>query len=497
MTKIKWSVFAVLLLFTFASYLAAAQDVENSAARTPEQPKVQSEPVLFPAGIVKSRGTVITPPISDSRRQGVHTNYKIFVPEGQKGISAGIPQNTFAENPASLACIYKVGTVYPGCFAGAFPGRKGGGTGGWGAVAVVDAYDHPTVASDLANFDTTFGLPAANFTKVIANSSFGTLGGGFFAPLLNASCSGTPGDAYQNFGWDVEIDLDTQYAHAMAPKAKIILVEACSQNLEDLLYAEQVAGIEVANAGGGTISNSWGYPESCAVDPNCNGGWNQPLGADDNFFYRFYWQHISYFASAGDSPGDIIYPSTSPWVVSAGGTTIDRDASGNLLDESCWADSGGGFSGIEAWANPPNSIFDGMGAWADYQYELFGGYPFAFPFRSTPDIAADADPNSGVYVLDTDPANPFPGWYQVGGTSVSSPVLAGIVNASNNRLGQAPPAGGYYHTGENNLLYSQLNTTTAYKANFYDVVLGNNTHPAGPGYDQCTGIGTPRGKLGK
>ena len=319
--------------------------------------------------------------------------------------------------------------------------------------------------------------------------------GGGLADGPDASCSGTPADAGL-FGWDVEIDLDTQYAHAMAPAAKIILVEACTQNLEDLLYAEEVAGIEVAAAGGGTISNSWGYPESCAIDPNCNGGWNQPLGADDNFFYRFYYDHISYYASSGDSPGDIIYPSTSPWVVSVGGTQIDRDASGNFVDESCWSDSGGGFSTIETWANPPNSIFNGLGAWADYQYELFGGYPYAFPFRSTPDIAAEASLSSGVWVLDTDPDDNL-GWLQVGGTSVSSPVVAGIVNASNARQGQTPSGGGYYRTGENNLLYSELYAHNAYPANFYDVTLGNNSHAAGPGYDQCTGIGTPRGKGGK
>jgi len=486
--------FSVLVSFAFASCLAFAQDAISSPARTPEQPIVHSEPAQFPAGIVTPRGTVITPPISDSHRRGVHTNYKIFVPEGQKGISAVIPLNTFAENPASLACIYKVGKVYAGCFAGTFPGVKGGGSGGWGAIAVVDAYDHPTVANDLQTFDTTFGLPAAKFTKVIANSSFGTLGGGF-APTLNASCSGTPVDAGLT-GWDVEIDLDTQYAHAMAPAAKIILVEACTQNLEDLLYAEAVAGIEVAAAGGGTISNSWGYPESCAIDPNCNGGWNQPLGADDNFFYRFHYDHISYYASSGDSPGDIIYPSTSPWVVSVGGTQIDRDANGNFVDESCWSDSGGGFSAIETWANPPNSIFNGLGAWADYQYELFGGYPYASPFRSTPDIAAEASLSSGVWVFDTDPDDSL-GWLQVGGTSVASPVVAGIVNASNARLGQTPSGGGYYRTGENNLLYSELYAHNAYPANFYDVTLGNNSHPAGPGYDQCTGIGTPRGKGGK
>src|SRR5215813_9652547 len=384
-------------------------------------------------------------------------------------MSSQITNFTFAETPASMACVYKVGPNYAGCNPST--GGTNHANGGWGAIAVVEAYDDPNIAADLAFFDTHFGLPKAKLQVVYANSSFGTLGGGFSLPL-NASCSGVPING--NFlGWDLEESLDAEWAHAMAPQAKIIVVEACSQNLEDLLYAEEVAGIKVAAAGGGTISNSWGYPESCAIDPNCNGGWNQPLGADDNFFYRFYYDHISYYASSGDSPGDIIYPSTSPWVVSVGGTQIDRDASGNFVDESCWSDSGGGFSTIETWANPPNSIFNGLGAWADYQYELFGGYPYAFPFRSTPDIAAEASLSSGVWVLDTDPDDNL-GWLQVGGTSVSSPVVAGIVNASNARQGQTPSGGGYYRTGENNLLYSELYAHNAYPANFYDVTLGNN-----------------------
>lgn len=480
---------AVLASLTFASCLAAGQDALSSPARAPQQPTEPSEPETLPAGIYTPRGTVITPAVSNPHNRGVHTNYKIFLPEGQKGIAAAIPNSTFAETPASIACVYKVGAAFAGCKPSA--GHPGGGVGGWGAIAVVDAYDHPTVAADLATFDSTFGLPAANFTKVIANSSFGTLGGGF-GPTVNASCAGTPQNA-NLFGWDIEIDLDTQWAHAMAPNAQIILVEACTQGLEDLLYAEAVAGMMVNNAGGGDISNSWGYPEACAQDPACNGGWGGTIFQDDNFFYRYAFSHITYFASAGDSGGDIIFPSVSPWVVSAGGTTINRNSTESFLSESCWADSGGGFSAVENYANPP-SILAGLGPWTDYQYGLFGGYPGENPFRSTPDIAADADPASGVFVYDGD-TNPA-GFYVVGGTSVSSPVLAGIVNASNNRLGQDGP-GFFYTSEENNLLYAQLDAVTAYKANFYDVKTGNNTHAAGPGYDQCTGIGTPRGKFGK
>jgi subtilase family serine protease len=453
---------------------------------TPEQPAVQQDavPAPPPATTFTPQGTVITPLSSVSRPgKGGHTNFKIFVPPGHQ-VSSAIPDYTFAETPASMGCVYKVGPNYTGCNPAS--GGTNHPTGGWGTIALVDAYGDPKAASDLAFFDRYWGVPTANFKVVYANSSFGTLNG------LSASCSGKPPAANANFGWDIEESLDIEWAHVMAPSAKIVLVEACSQNLPDLLYAEEVAGIQVNNAGGGDISNSWGYPESYVGVPG-DGGGTMSEQQDDNYFFRYYWKNISYFASAGDSGAEVLYPSASPWVVSAGGTTVNRDASGNYLSESCWADSGGGFSTIDGWANPAN-ISEGMGPWSNYQYQLFGGAPYETPFRSTPDISFNADPASGVYVYDTDEGG---AWYVVGGTSVSSPALAGIVNASGNRLGQAPSGGGYYDTHENDLIYSQLNAVAAYKNNFYDVKTGSNGHVASAGYDQCTGLGSPRGKLGK
>jgi len=476
--KLKICRAVVILVLAIFSRLAVAQDNV-----TPEQPTVQEEPAPAPSEIFRPQGTVITPPSSLSRPgKGVHTNLKIFVPAGRQ-VSSSIPDSTFAETPASMGCVYKVGPIYTGCNPST--GGTNHPTGGWGAIALVDAYDDPKAASDLAFFDTYWGLPTANFSVVYANTSFGTLNG------LTADCSGTPPPANVNFGWDVEESLDIEWSHVMAPSAKIILVEACDQSLPQLLFAEQVAAIEVSKYGGGDISNSWGYPESYVGNPG-DGGGTLTEQEDDNFFYRYYYSQITYFASAGDTGAEVLYPSASPWVVSAGGTTVNRNESGNFVNESCWSDSGGGFSSVEAWQNPPN-ISNGMGPWSNYQYQLFGGAPYQFPYRSTPDISFNADPNSGVYVYDTDEGG---AWYIVGGTSVSSPALAGIVNASNNRLGQAPGKG-YYDTEENDLLYSQLYARTAYGANFYDVTTGSNGHPAGIGYDQCTGIGSPRGHLGK
>ena len=130
-----------------------------------------------------------------------------------------------------------------------------------------------------------------------------------------------------------------------------------------------------------------------------------------------------------------------------------------------------------------------MGPWTAYQYPFAGQTA-----RQTPDFSFNADPASGVWVYDT---YGYGGWLTVGGTSVASPALAGKVNNAGNRLGQAPPGGGYYNSQENNLLYAQLFSKRAYPANFYDVKTGSNGVSAGPGYDQCTGVGTPRGKLGK
>lgn len=446
-----------------------------SPEKTPPLDTPQQDEAAAPAEpapqIYHRPGKVIIPASSIARPEDAglraHTNVAIFVPDG-KPMSSVIPDNTFAENPASLGCVYRVSLEYTGCNPA--NGGKNHPAGGWGAIALVDAYDNPNAANDLNVFISHFGLPAVQFRKIYANTSYGTLHG------LTASCSGTPtGDT----GWGLEEDLDIEYSHAMAPDAKILLVEACSNSDNDLYFAELVAGIEVTNRGGGDISNSWGGGEySSEVG---NGG--------DNFFFDFYWNKIVYFASSGDDHWGAQYPSSSPWVVSAGGTTINRDSSGNFLNESCWSGSGGGVSAYETWQNPP-SIGDGMGPWANFQYSQFG-----MSARQTPDIAADADPNSGAYVYDSYGQG---GWLIVGGTSLAAPSLAGIVNSAKNTLGQGVP-GQSYSTLENNLIYAQYNAHEAYPNNFYDVTTGSNGsgHNAGVGYDQCTGVGTPRGHLGK
>lgn len=460
-----------LVLATAAFLLLAGFASAQDPARTPttEAPAQQAGSTSPVAGAVTPQGTVITPESSvvhpEDAGVRAHTNYLIFAPAGGP-VSSEAPTNTFAETPASLGCVYKVGPTYSGCIPN-FNTPKSHPSGGWGAIALVDAYDNPNAANDLKAFSTQFSLPVANFTKFYANQSYNS----------GASCSGTPPG---NTGWGVEEDLDIEWAHAMAPSAKIYLVEACSNSYSDLLIAEDMAAAKVLAAGGGDVSNSWG-----------SGEFSGETG-DDYHFYLGGWQNnkpgITFFASAGDSGLGAAYPSSSPWLVSAGGTTVNRDANGNFLSESCWSGSGGGISAQEIWQSPP--VFgNGMGPWTSYQYPQFG-----LNARGTPDLSFDADPASGVYMYDT---YGYGGWLTVGGTSVASPSLAGIVNLSKNQLGEAPIIGGYYTNQENNLIYSQLYSTTAYPANFYDVTTGSNGASAGKYWDECTGVGTPRGKLGK
>ncbi len=395
-----------------------------------------------------------------------HTNYAIRKPNGIQPRSLTdlsqpepaadpTPNATFAEYPASLSCLYKMGPTYAGCA----PTNNSAynATGGSRAIAIVDAFDNPTALADLQYFSSFFGLPAPNFIKVFANG--------------NGSCSTPP----YNSGWALESALDIEWAHAMAPSATIILVEACSNSYKDLMYAEQIAAQQLLPYGGGQVSNSWGSGEFSTES------------SDWDWVFRANWvagKPISYFFSAGDSGLGAEYPSSSPWVISAGGTTINRDPTTQAFQsESCWAGSGGGTSAYETYSS---TFGTGTGPWTDYQYPLFGQSN-----RRTPDVSFDADPASGAYVRLAG------SWYVVGGTSLSAPALAGIVNNSNNRLGVAPSPGGFYTNAEDNLLYAELLTYKEYKSNFYDVTTGNNGAPAAVGWDSCTGVGSPRGKNGK
>ena len=383
-----------------------------------------------------------------------------------------------AETPSSLGCLY-VGSPAPGS-PGCIPSftTTGGPSPGYGAIAVVDAWNSPSAHDDLNAFDTHFALKATNLITVYATGG-------------TSSCSTVPPPPAGQQGWQVETSLDVEWAHVFAPNAQIILIEACSSSWADLLWAEQVAFnyIVAHYPAGGQVSNSWGGGEFAGQIAD------DLLFADMNYNYATGWKPpILAFASSGDSGFGVSYPATNPWVVAAGGTSVLRDSiTHKVTSESCWGGSGGGTSAYETYVTDVEDFTGGnMGPWANYQYPIFGQSN-----RANPDLSFDADPASGVYVYNQ---SVIGGWTMVGGTSVSSPALASIVNRAGNNLGSVfltPIGDDYFSNFENNLLYSQLATAKAYSTNFYDVKTGSNGSSAVASWDYCTGVGTPRGLLGK
>ncbi|MGB8011987.1 MAG: S53 family peptidase [Terriglobales bacterium] len=390
---------------------------------------------LAPAQIRPARGNVITPDSSIEKSSDIglraHTNIHVLLPTRplQDVRSFGAPYAGYAyETPASLACVYGLVKAVTGCAPSAASTNP---TGGSKMIAIVDAYDAPNAASDLAKFSTQFGLPAANFQTVYASGK---------KPAYDA-------------GWEFEESLDVQWSHAMAPGAEIVLVEAASSSFADLLVAEDMASKMVNAAGGGEVTNSWGGGE---------------FSTESTYDSHFVKANVVFIASAGDGPGTI-YPSTSPNVVAAGGTTVRRNPStGAFLSEYPWDSAGGGVSTYEPRPSYQSAISS-----------LVGNY------RGVPDLSFDSDPITGVWIYDTNAG----GWNIVGGTSVASPALAGIINSTGN----------FYSSSNAELaaIYNNRNTT----ADFRDITTGYCGPYAGytavAGWDPCTGVGVVTGKTGK
>lgn len=302
----------------------------------------------------------------------------------------------------------------------AFPTGPTAGVGQ--TIAIVDAYDLPTAESDLNAFSAQFGLPAC------------TTSNGCFKKVNQTGGSRYP---RYNSGWGLEIALDIEWAHAVAPGAHILLVEASSNSFSNLLKAE-----DYAKTHAWYVSNSWGGSESVG---------------ETTYDAHFVQAGVSFFVSAGDAGLPAEYPSASPNVNSVGGTTLTFDANGNFLTETGWSGGGGGCSSYEV-ATVAQSSF------SEYGQSSCGGR------RATPDLSLDADPNSGAAVYDSSSYLGQRGWYQVGGTSLSSPMAAGRAAMSG----------------------TVVDATSVYGSSisFRDITSGNNGAPCSSGYDLCTGRGS-------
>ncbi len=316
-------------------------------------------------------------------------------------------------------------------------------TGTWGSsslcgygqvIAIVDAFDDPNIESDLNTFSNQFGLPACT----TANGCF-----------VKAMPQGLP---HTDQGWALEISLDVEWVHAIAPGAQILLVEAKSNSFSNLLHAVDYAAQQ---SGVHQVSMSWGGSE---------------FSSESSYDSHFQVSGVSFFASSGDNSA-ILWPAVSPYVVGVGGTTLNVDSSGSVQSETAWSGSGGGISSYEA--QPPYQT--------NYGIQSNG-------LRGVPDISYDAYPSTGVPVYDSFGYQGSSGWFQVGGTSVGAPQWAALV-AIANRARSSPISSTAY--GTNTLLYNAA-TGTSYILNYRDITSGcNGFFCAGPGYDFVTGLGSP------
>jgi subtilase family serine protease len=312
-------------------------------------------------------------------------------------------------------------------------------------VAVIDAYNDPTAAADLAEYRSAAGLPALT-------------SGQFTQYNQNGQTSPLPATAPTDDDWTLEESLDVDMVSAICPLCKIDLVEATNDSGTGLYVAEETAATTL---GAKYISNSWGGSES-----------STDLTYDTEYFGV---SGVVYTASAGDSAysGGVIYPATSPHVVGVGGTTLDTASNSRGYTESVWETSSSEGTGSGCSSNEPQP------AWQSALSVITA----VCGFKVDNDTAADADPNTGAAVYDTTNGNG--GWEEVGGTSESSPIIASVFAlAGNNGNG-----------GEN-----AADSIYTHTSNLYDVTSGSNGScgssllcTAKTGYDGPTGWGTPDG----
>jgi subtilase family serine protease len=400
---------------------------------------ISSIPAVMTVGVACFLMTVASP-ASAQRVESVFNGHRIIYPESSIPQPGRLHTNYFYvdsdqpsskpnpgdETPGSVACVYQLVTGPTGCPIATSTNLPSGGIG---AIALVDAGYYPTAQSDLDAFDSYFGIEATTVNQVWPGT--------------------TRPPSYSE--WLLEEALDIEWAHAMAPKAKLFLVvsELCTApqcNTDPTWQAVQLAGRLVAQNGGGVVSMSFGDAE---------------ISQERNLDKYMTQSGVVYFAASGDSGiGVSIYPGSSPNVVSVGGTFFNRDRSGNFTSEVY----GGGGGDISPYEPRPS-----------YQSGIAG---IVGTHRGYPDVASDYC-CAAVYLEG--------GWVDVGGTSWSSPTFAGIVNSAGSRLGSS--------LAQLTMMYNELANPTEYSADFNDITSGDSR--CAVGWDRCAGIGSPKTYAGK
>jgi subtilase family serine protease len=338
-------------------------------------------------------------------------------------------------------CPYGVETAYG-------TNKIAGANGGAGmTIAIVDAYGYASAEANFAQFNSDMGLPAC------------TSASGCFTSINLSPYDGS------GSGWDLESMLDIEYAHAMAPNAKIVYVQAYDSSYDGLGAAVETAA---AQAGVVVVSNSWSGGTASAYDFY----WNQPLPL------LFAAGDYSSWPEQGFAgyPCDASSPGTN--VTCLGGTSLYTTSSLVRTSEVGWSGSGGGCAD-GSLGDDPEYI-----PW----WQGNNGSGICGAYHASPDIAAIADPGTPVAVYIN---NPYwtPGYYGVGGTSVATPVTAGLladIDAAFVSFGKPVIA------SLTPSLYQAA--TSSYNYYFYDVTSGNNGYPAGFQFDLVTGLGNLTGK---
>jgi subtilase family serine protease len=298
-------------------------------------------------------------------------------------------------------------------------------------IAIVDAYDDPNAESDLAVFSSQYGLPPC------------TTSNGCFRKVNQSGGTRYP---RANSGWALEISLDVQTAHGICPNCKILLVEASSATMANLGTAVNRA----VSLGATVVSNSYGGNEYSSETSDESAYFNHP--------------GVAITVSSGDSGYGVQFPAASRYVTAVGGTTLNLNADGSWKSETAWSGSG---SGCSAYVTKPTWQTDtGCGR------------------RTVADVSADADPNTGAAVYDSVSYQGQKGWFQVGGTSLAAPLIAGVYALAGNVVSYGSDP--YGHT-----------------SSLHDVTSGSNGScggsylcTAGTGYDGPTGLGSPKGTGG-
>lgn len=309
-----------------------------------------------------------------------------------------------------------------------FNGIVGNGAGQ--TIAIVDAYSDPNITSDLAKFDATFGLAAPPSLKIVNQS------GGTSLPRSDT-------------GWAGEIALDVEWAHAIAPGANILLVEASSATdsaLDAALdYARSATGVTV-------VSNSWGGSE-----------YSTEKSEDVHFTTPAGHAGVTFTVAAGDDGTGAEYPSSSPDVLSVGGTSLRITSSGAYSNETVWSAGGGG-----------SSRYEGL---PSYQTGL------GITNRGAPDVSYDANPSTGFAVYNTFGGS---GWAEYGGTSAGAPQWAALIAIADQGRALA---------GKGSLANAQDALYSLSRSDFHDITSGSDGVSAKTGYDLASGLGSPIANL--